>query len=201
MLLHAVRRPAASPIFRLVLLHGYGSDERDMAGLARELPPEIDVICLRAPGETENGGYAWFDISIDENGFGFDAEGFQYAVALVLQELPELRTDDVPFIVGGFSQGAMVAAAVTLIDPSIDAAWLMSSAFPPGLDMPASPSRPVLVQHGTADPVLPIAMGRALAKGLAEVGMQVDTREYPMGHSISNDSLADAIEWLESLTG
>src|SRR5690349_20919953 len=108
MTLHSLRRAATNPTLRLVLLHGYGSDERDMYGLARELPPEIDVVCLRAPGETENGGYAWFDISIDESGFGFDEEGFQMAVALVLQELPSLRTEEVPFVVGGFSLGTMV---------------------------------------------------------------------------------------------
>lgn len=199
MTLHSVRRAAANPTLRLVLLHGYGSDERDMLGLARELPPEVDVVCLRAPGETENGGYAWFDISIDASGFGFDEEGFQMATALVLQELPALRTDDLPFVLGGFSQGAMVAAAVTLIEPRVDAAWLMSGAFPPGVEMPPSPWRPVLVQHGTADPVLPIAMGRELAKRLAEAGLAVESREYPMGHSISSDSLADGIEWMNGL--
>lgn len=198
MTLHSLRRAAAHPALRLVLLHGYGSDERDMLGLARELPAEVDVVCLRAPGETENGGYAWFDISVDESGFGFDEEGFQMAAALVLHELPALRLDEVPFVLGGFSQGAMVAAAVTLIEPRVDGAWLMSGAFPPGLEMPASPSRPVLVQHGTSDPVLPIKMGRDLAKRLSEVGMAVDSREYPMAHSISSASLADGIEWLSS---
>ncbi|RYG25800.1 alpha/beta fold hydrolase [bacterium] len=201
MTLHSLRRAATNPTLRLVLLHGYGSDERDMYGLARELPPEIDVVCLRAPGETENGGYAWFDISIDESGFGFDEEGFQMAVALVLQELPSLRTEEVPFVVGGFSQGAMVAAAVTLIEPRVDAAWLMSGAFPPGLEMPASGSRPVFVQHGTMDPVLPVAMGRDLAKRLGEAGLQVESREYPMAHSISATSLEDGIEWLNGLVG
>jgi phospholipase/carboxylesterase len=201
MTLHSLRRAATKPALRLVLLHGYGSDERDMLSLARELPPEVDVVCLRAPGETENGGFAWFDISIDESGFGFDEEGFQMAAALVLQELPALRLDDVPFVLGGFSQGAMVSAAVTLIEPRVDAAWLMSGAFPPGLEMPASPPRPVLVQHGTADPVLPVAMGRSLAKRLQEAGLAVTSREYPMAHSISSDSLQDGIEWLNSLVG
>ena len=199
MALHSVRRAAAEPAMRLVLLHGYGSDERDMLGLAQSLPREFDVVCPRAPGETENGGYAWFDISVDESGFGFDEEGFQYAAALVLQDLAGLRLDGVPLVLGGFSQGAMVAAAVTLIEPSVDAAWLMSGAFPPGLEMPPSPARPVLAQHGTLDPVLPIALGRDLAKRLAEAGLDVTAREYPVGHTVPADGLADAVEWFESL--
>ncbi len=170
-----------------------------MLGLARELPVEVDVVCLRAPGETENGGYAWFDISIDESGFGFDEEGFRYAAAAVLQELPELKIEGLPFVLGGFSQGAMVAAAVTLVEPGVDAAWLMSGAFPPSVEVPGSPVRPILVQHGVSDPVLPIAMGRALAARLKEAGQAVEYLEYPMAHSISPASLADGIEWLEGL--
>ncbi len=170
-----------------------------MLGLARSLPREIDLVCFRAPGETENGGYAWFDLTVEEAGFGFDEEGFNYAAALVLQELSEHRKDDVPLVLGGFSQGAMVAAAVTLIEPSVHAAWLMSGAFPPGLEMPPSTPRSVLVQHGTLDPVLPIAMGRDLAKRLAEAGLSVDAREYPVGHTVPADGLADGIEWLASL--
>lgn len=200
MSLPSQRRAAADPMLRLVLLHGYGSDERDMLGLAQALPREIDVVCLRAPGETENGGYAWFDISVDEGGFGFDEEGFQYAAALVLQEIAAHK-GDVPLLLGGFSQGAMVAAAVTLIDPDVAAAWLMSGAFPPALEMPATPTRPVLVQHGTQDPVLPIAMGHDLAKRLKEAGLAVDYREYPVGHTVPAEGLDDGIEWLASLTG
>lgn len=168
-----------------------------MFGLARELPPEVDVVCLRAPGETENGGYAWFDISIDAHGFGLDEEGFKYAAALVLQKLPELKIEGIPFVLGGFSQGAMVASVVTLVEPDVDAAWLMSGAFPPGFEMPSAPSRPILVQHGTQDPVLPVAMGRSLAERLKDAGQAVQYLEYPMAHSISPASLADGIEWLQ----
>lgn len=194
----AARRAAADSALRLVLLHGYASDERDMMGLARALPPEIDVTCLRAPGEVPNGGYAWFDLSVDESEFGIDVEGFQYAVALVLQSLK--CQGDGPLVLGGFSQGAMVAAAVTLVEPRVDAAWLMSGAFPSELEMPTSPSRPVLAQHGTADPVLPIAMGRDLARRLAAAGLDVDAREYPVGHTVPADGLRDAVEWLAGLT-
>lgn len=169
-----------------------------MLGLAHELPPELEVVCLRAPGDTPNGGYAWFDLSIDESGFGFDEEGFQYAIALVLQSLSEFRYE-LPLLLGGFSQGAMVAAAATLVDSEVAGAWLMSGAFPEDVEMPAASARPVLVQHGTLDPVLPIAMGRSLAERLGKAGLAVDYREYPVGHTVSSDGLADGIEWLGAI--
>ena len=55
-------RPVAALASGDPFWHGAGGS------LAQELPPEVDVVCLRAPGETENGGYAWFDISVDEIG-------------------------------------------------------------------------------------------------------------------------------------
>ena len=189
------------PTARLVLLHGYGSDERDMAGLGESLPDEIDVVCLQAPHFMEHGGFAWFDIAVGGEEFAYDLEGFQHSTAMVLRAIAELRLEDVPLVVGGFSQGAMIAAAATLVDPAIDAAWLMSGAFPPGVDMPDAPPRPILVQHGTDDDVLPLPLGEDLVKRLREVGMAVDFREYGMGHSVSAKSLADGVAWLSALSG
>lgn len=194
--LQALYLTSDAPAMRLVLMHGYGSNERDLAGLAEELPEEIDVVCLRAPHAMEYGGYAWFDISVGSETFEYDLDAFQHSTALVLQAVAELRLPDVPLVVGGFSQGAMMAAAALLIDAEIDAAWLMSGAFPPSLELPDSPPRPVLAQHGTSDPVLPLPLGQDLARRLREAGMDVDAREYPMAHTVSAQSLADGVEWL-----
>jgi phospholipase/carboxylesterase len=43
----------------VVLLHGRGSDERDIAALADHLPPGPAYATVRAP-IAEGGGYAWF---------------------------------------------------------------------------------------------------------------------------------------------
>lgn len=43
----------------VVLLHGRGSDERSILGLADHLPTGPAYAAVRAP-IAENGGYAWF---------------------------------------------------------------------------------------------------------------------------------------------
>lgn len=47
----------ASPL--VVLLHGRGSDERGIVGLAAHLPPGPQYAAVRAP-IAEGGGFAWF---------------------------------------------------------------------------------------------------------------------------------------------
>ena len=48
----------------LVLLHGYGADERDLFGLAPYLPPEFVVAAVRAPlaPPWPAPGYSWYPI-------------------------------------------------------------------------------------------------------------------------------------------
>lgn len=171
-----------------------------MYGLASELPEDIEATCFRAPHRLEQfgNGYAWFDISVSPTEFSFDPEGLRLSAALVLEELGRLRRPGVPLVIGGFSQGAMLAATVFVVESSVDAAWLMSGAYPPGLSV-ESRRRRVLVQHGVQDPVLPIELGRGLVSELQASGLEVTSREYPMGHTISPESLADGIEWLAGL--
>ena len=48
----------------LVLLHGYGADERDLFGLVPYLPPDFAVAALRAPlaPPFPAPGYSWYPI-------------------------------------------------------------------------------------------------------------------------------------------
>jgi phospholipase/carboxylesterase len=55
---------------------------------------------------------------------------------------------------------------------------------------------PILVVHGTDDVVLPIHHGRAIRDRLSSLPVVLTYREYPMGHSVSEESLADVTAWL-----
>ena len=56
--------PSAASGPLLVLLHGYGADERDLFGLAPYLPPEYVVASVRAPltPPFPAPGYSWYPI-------------------------------------------------------------------------------------------------------------------------------------------
>ena len=56
---------------------------------------------------------------------------------------------------------------------------------------------PVLVQHGTDDPLIPVQRSRDLARDLREFGVPTVYREYPMEHQVAIEGLRDARAWLD----
>jgi phospholipase/carboxylesterase len=201
-------RPALSdkPSSHLVvLLHGLGSDESDMLGAAASLDAKYAVCAFRAPFDYDYGGYAWFALGIGPEGVSYDAEQAVQSVELLSREvagvaeeqgIPENKT-----VIGGFSQGAMMTAGLLLAHPRRFAGGLLMSGavlpeFLEAFDEPGG-STPILIQHGTQDPVVPVSSGRAASEALLERGFHVDFRRYAMGHSLSLESLADIKTWLE----
>ena len=57
---------------------------------------------------------------------------------------------------------------------------------------------PILLQRGLYDQVLPIQHGQAARAALESLPVELDYREYPIGHEVSQQSLADAVEWLSA---
>jgi thioredoxin 1 len=63
-------------------------------------------------------------------------------------------------------------------------------------DWGAAPDLPVLVQHGTEDPLIPVAASRSLAADLLERGVPTVYEEYPMAHQVALESVQSAHAWL-----
>jgi thioredoxin 1 len=64
-------------------------------------------------------------------------------------------------------------------------------------ELPEHTSRvPVLVQHGTHDPLIPVQRSRDFARRLRDVGVPTLYREYPMQHQVAMESMRDARDWL-----
>jgi len=65
-LTHLVRPsslPENAPL--ILMLHGYGSDEKDLFSFANELPEEYIIISLKAPHAMQPSGNAWYAINFD----------------------------------------------------------------------------------------------------------------------------------------
>ncbi len=69
-LVHLVRQPkneAGTPPL-LLLLHGIGSNEHDLYGLAPFLDERFLIISVRAPNTLGPGSYAWFEADFTPQG-------------------------------------------------------------------------------------------------------------------------------------
>jgi phospholipase/carboxylesterase len=205
---YVVRRPLGRPAAALVLLHGRGSDERDLLPLLDELDPERRLvgISLRAPSRLGPGGYHWYVAR--ELGYP-DPPSFLETFALVGAWLDKLSTVTgvglERTILGGFSQGAVLSYALALGvgRPSAAALIVLSGFIPqvPGfsLDPPAHHDLPVAIGHGIFDRVIPVEFGREAARRLRAAGLEVDYRESPMAHTIDPAFVGDLSRALPAL--
>jgi len=196
----------------LLLVHGYGADEQDLGGLLPYLDPDgiFAAVMPRAPiSAPGTPGYMWYDMA----GAGDITEQFTTALAeldaVVDEQCELLGFDRASAVFGGFSQGGGLALALGLFSapdglPRVRPAGVlaMSPAAMTGPIDDGARSVPVLVQHGTDDPLIPVARSRNLARDLREVGIPTVYREYPMEHQVALEGLRDANAWLaEVLAG
>jgi len=185
----------------LLLLHGRGSDEVDLLGLASELDPRLFVVSARAPFEL-GFGYHWYElVEVGRPEPRTFAEGFR-RLDQFTRDLAELYgTDPQQLYLLGFSQGAMMAGTLTLRAPERVAGTIMLSGYLPlsaGMEYDESglAGRPFFVAHGAQDPVIPVEFGREAAEYLRKVDADLEYREYSMAHQVEYDELRDVSQWL-----
>lgn len=190
----------------LLLLHGIGSNERDLFGLAPFLDERFLILSLRAPIMLEPDSYAWFELVFTPQGPIINPKQAEASrntlIAFINGAVETFSANPKQVYLMGFSQGAIMSASVALTRPDLVAGVVMMSGriLPEIEPLVAAPKElqglPFFVAHGTEDMVLPITHGRGTREILASLSVELVYREYPMGHEVSEESLADATNWL-----
>jgi thioredoxin 1 len=191
----------------LLLVHGYGADEQDLGGLLPYLDPEglFAAVMPRAPiAAPGTPGYMWYDmVAGDADVTGQFVTALEELDALVDEQCAALGLARSEAIFAGFSQGGGLALALGLFAapdglPRVRPAGVlaMSPAAMTGPIDDGARSVPVLVQHGTDDPMIPVQRSRDLARDLRDFGVPTVYREYPMAHQVALEGLQDARVWL-----
>ena len=206
-LIHLVRQPkneAGTPPL-LLLLHGFGSNEHDLYGLAPFLDKRFLIISVRAPNTLGPGSYAWFEVNFTPQGPVINPEQAEASretlITFIKAAITAYGSDPKQVYLMGFSQGAIMSASVALTQPELVAgAVLMSGRILPEIQ-PLIASKeelaglPFIVVHGTADTVLSITYGRASRELLSSLPVDLTYHEYPTGHEVSQKSLSDVTTW------
>ena len=210
--LHQPAVASAPRPWLLVLMHGVGSNEQDLFGLAPHIPGHFHVLSLRAPFRMAPGSHTWFDFSIDPNGERTINEAQEaQSRALVTQTIDaaalQLGIAHKHVVVGGFSQGGIMALSLLLTQPALmQAAMVWHSRLLPQALRLAAPADALLgkqlwLSHGTHDNVIPLAHALAIAQHMASLPVSVTYREFPGAHEIRPAELAATVAWLDSLVG
>ena len=211
--LHSLHRPAAAQIaepWLLVLMHGVGSNEQDLFGLAPYIPETFHVVSLRAPYRMGPNAKAWFEFGVNPDGSRtIDEEQEIASRALVVQTVEALtRQLNVPasrVIVGGFSQGGIMSLSVLLTKPELvaGAMALHSRLLPEVLSQIAPASafagKQLWVSQGLQDNVIPVANGHFIVKQVEPLGLNLTYREFEGAHEIRPQELTALVAWLQQL--
>jgi phospholipase/carboxylesterase len=184
----------------LVLLHGSGGNEFDLVPLASELAPKAATLGIRGTVAIEEG-YAFFHRFPDRRVDEADIE----ARAPVLAEFIVASAARYNFagrpIVIGFSNGAIMAAALLLAHPGVLAGAILFRPLSPFThDLPHRlDSTPVLIIDGEKDSRRSPGDGLRLAERLVRAGALMTHHVLPVGHAITAEDKRIASEWLRAV--
>lgn len=196
----------------IIWLHGLGANGNDFSPLVPHLQaPEgvhVRYVFPHAPQipVTINGGMrmpAWYDI-IAMN-FEREVDVAQLTASatrvhrLIEREI-ERGIKPEHIIIAGFSQGGAVAYEAALSYPQRLGGLLALSTYlatAATLDVqPAQRDLPILVQHGTQDPVVPEALGQRAVAQLKEMNLPATYQSFPMQHQVAAEQVVRINEWL-----
>lgn len=201
MTLTVLERPAGGePEGALVLLHGRGADEHDLFPLLDYLDPErrLDGVTVRGPLSLPPGGAHWYRLA----GLGTpDLATFAPTFDTASAWLDGLGYPPERLVLGGFSQGAVMAYALGLAAgrPRPRAIVALSGFLPTVPDYPLDLSAPlprVAIGHGVHDQVIGVEWGRQAKERLEQAGAEVLYRESPVDHTIDPHFLLELRDWL-----
>lgn len=185
----------------VVLLHGYGADERDLFALAPRLPDEFVIAAVRAPlaPPFPTPGYSWYAV----DGLESREPAHVTASAHRLIAWTDAAAAAHPSVgLLGFSQGGAVSLQAMRLDPHRFAFAVNLSGYATPGELPgdaelAQRRPPVFWGRGTHDDVIPPFLIDHTTQWLPE-HVDLSGRVYPgLTHSVSEHELADVVTFLE----
>jgi phospholipase/carboxylesterase len=191
----------------VVLMHGFGAPGTDLVGLWRvlDVPRDVRFAFPEAPNEVPGlpGARAWWQLDLArleveraQSPGSYENEvpdGMQEATDQVVAMLDALATAlSVPvseMIVGGFSQGSMVACNAVFTREVAPKGLVVLSGTPVDLrswkaGMAARQGLRVLQSHGQQDPLLSFGAAEGLCETMRVSGLDVDWIPFRGGHEI-----------------
>jgi phospholipase/carboxylesterase len=191
----------------ILALHGRGSNEQDLIGLASHLPEGLLWISPRAPLTLGPDSYEWYRVRIigrpDPAQVASALETIDHFIDEILSVYP---IDPNKLFLLGFSQGSLLSMCYALEHPSRITGVIAQSGYIPGhinleINETQVRNKPFILIHGTQDTMIPIEWGRASRDRLQTLGVNLTYHEFQMGHTVSLDSLEMISEWLGNQPG
>lgn len=197
----------------VIWLHGLGADRYDFMPVAEALQQSLRstrFVLPQAPTRavTINGGYempSWYDIRAMSPARAIDQDQLEGSAQRILSLIEAQRDsgiDPARIFLAGFSQGGAVVLHTAFLRwqgplGGVLALSTYAPTFSDEMSLSASQQRiPAYCLHGYHDEVVQNAMGRTAYEHLKTQGVTATWQEYPMGHEVLPEEIADIGVWL-----
>lgn len=208
--------PSQKKIDRAVIwLHGLGASGHDFEpvvpqlGLANDMA--VRFVFPHAPKRavTVNGGMvmpAWYDIlemSLERKVDVAQIEESSQQIQDLIRREIEQGVAPEHIVIAGFSQGGAVAYHVALSYSKRLAGLMALSTYLATNDTinysTSNEDIPILIEHGSHDPVVPVILGEQAHQLLSAKGYHVEYNTYPMAHQVCMPQIQNIGKWLNTV--
>jgi phospholipase/carboxylesterase len=211
------------PTASVIWMHGLGADGYDFVPIVKEIEVNtlpglaggVRFIFPHAPTRpvTINNGMvmrAWYDIKMIDLVRQEDDEGLRASQAEIEKLIAREKERGIAanrLILAGFSQGGAVTLQTGLRHAErLGGLMVLSSYLPLASTVKAEANAanrdvPIIMVHGSDDPVINIARATASRDQLKDLGYSVEWHEYPMEHSVCLEEIQAVRAWLGKVLG
>ena len=192
----------------IIMLHGFGANMRDLAGLAPVISRDGYVYaCPNAPIP--------FQLGPGSTGFGWstpraantEEESVQSAGKLEIffdEVIQDYNVKPGRALLMGFSQGGGMTYRMGLPRPDVFAGLGALSGAMSNWDvikdrLPEKRDQPIFIAHGLNDPLVTLERAHEAKSFLEANGYSPVYNEYSMAHEISQDVLDDLTPWIQKV--
>lgn len=187
----------------ILALHGRGSNEHDLIGLAPYLPNAYLWLSPRGTFSLGPDSYEWFQITQvgkpEPTRLANALKTIDHFIDEIIETYP---VDKEKLYLLGFSQGSIVALSHALTQPQRVTGVVAQSGYIPHesglqIDEAGVKNKPFLLTHGIQDPMLPVDWARRSRDTLQKLEADLEYHEFNMGHNVTAESLEVISAWLE----
>ena len=212
---HIELEPDSTPVASVIWLHGLGADGHDFEPIVPELklPDSLPIRFIFPhapirPVSINNGEEmrAWYDFSPHSE--AADAADIAESTAQINAFLAREMERGIPaskIVLAGFSQGGVVALQTALRFEHRLAGVLALSTYLNDYNSTeaertdANLAIPIMMAHGTQDPMIPIMRAATARENLIRLGYDVRWFDYPMGHQVCLEEIEEVSRFFQEI--
>lgn len=188
----------------IILLHGVGSNEKDLFGIANLLPDDLYVISPRGQFALGGDRFAWYQVDFSTGKPVYNAAqeaSSRKLIATFVEQVKEKYQLQEVYL-GGFSQGAIMSYSLGLTNPSAVkgvialSGRILEEVKPHVVKNKELKQLKLFISHGVNDSTLPVGYARDAQHYLSQLEVSLSYHEYELGHSINEKVIQDINAWL-----